>query len=106
RGGGGVYTHGGPRGARGVAVAAGRCRVRPRPFPEVRARLDYHASDAVRRVAADGTVSFRGRPWRVGKAFRGERVGVRATAEDGVWAVFFGVHGVASIDLRGNNQPD
>jgi transposase InsO family protein len=98
-----VYNQARPHEALGLGVPASRYRVSGRPFPEVLPPLEYHASDAVRVVAADGTVSFRGRPWRVGKAFRGERVGLRAAA-DGQWRVYFGVHAVASVDVRGNNS--
>jgi len=100
-----VYNHQRPHEALALAVPGSRYRVSPRPFPEALPALEYGPGDAVRRVQADGTVSFRGRPWKVGGAFRGEPVGVRATAEDGVWAVYFGVHAVASLDLRGQNEP-
>src|SRR5262249_36229035 len=102
-----VYNHERPHEALGLAVPASRYRVSPRPFPEGLPPLDYHASDAVRRGGGGRAGSDPGRPVGGGGGVSGEaRVGVRATAEDGVWAVFFGVHGVASIDLRGNNQPD
>jgi transposase InsO family protein len=101
-----VYNHERPHEALGLAVPAGRYRVSPRPFPEAPPPLEYHPTDAVRQVQADGSISFRGRPWRVGQAFRGEPVGVRATAADGVWAVYFGVHPVASLDLSGQNHHD
>jgi transposase InsO family protein len=102
----GVYNHQRPHEALGLAVPASRYRPSDRAFPESPPALEYHAADAVRRVGADGSVSFRGRPWRVGKAFRGQPVGVRATAEDGVWAVYFGAHPVASLDFRGHNPSD
>jgi transposase InsO family protein len=100
-----VYNHERPHEALALAAPGSRYRVSPRPFPEAPPPLEYGPGDAVRRVQADGTVSFRGRAWKVGGAFRGEPVAVRATSQDGVWAVYFGVHAVASLDLRGQNEP-
>jgi hypothetical protein len=52
-----------------------------------------------------GRISFKGRAFDLGKAFRGERVAVRPTVEDGVFGIYFGVHQVAQADLRVQNQP-
>jgi hypothetical protein len=65
--------------------------------------LTTATGDAVRKVACDGTISFKGRPIDLGKALRGERVAVRPTVEDGVFGIYFGVHRVAQADLRVQN---
>ena len=44
-------------------------------------------------------ISFKGRPWKVPGAFRGERVAVRPLALDGQYGIFFGAHQIGSIDL-------
>jgi hypothetical protein len=88
----------------GLAVPARRHRPSARPYPEALPALEYGPGDAVRKVGSDGAVSFRGRPWKVGEAFRGHPVGVRPTAEDGVRSVYFGPHRVASSDSRVQNQ--
>jgi transposase InsO family protein len=98
-----VYNHRRPHEALGLAVPASRYRASPREFPEVLPSWEYGPGDAVRKVACDGTVSFRGRPLELGKAFRGQRVAVRPTTSDGVFAVYFGVHRVAQVDLRVQN---
>lgn len=95
-----VYNTQRPHEGLGLAVPAGRYRVSPRPYPERLPALEYGPADAVRRVQKDGMIGFRGRWWRVGKAFIGEWVGVRPTATDGVWVVYFGVIPVADIDRR------
>ena len=51
-------------------------------------------------VAVSGRISFRGRAFRVGKAFRGRRVALRPTATAGIWKVFFAVQPITTIDLR------
>ena len=92
--------------ALGLAVPASRYRASPRPLPERLPEWEYDTTDAVRKVQADGTISFRGRDWLVGEAFRGERVAVRPTTRDGLWQVYFGAHPVAEIDLLAIKPPD
>ncbi|QDV33069.1 IS481 family transposase [Tautonia plasticadhaerens] len=101
-----VYNHERPHEALGLVVPASRDRPSPRPFPEALPEWEYGPGDAVRKVARDGAISFRGRPVDLGKAFGGERVAVRPTAEDGVYGVYLGVHRVAQADLRVQNPPD
>lgn len=99
-----VYNHQRPHEALGLAVPASRYQVSVRPLPVELPALEYLASDAVRLVSQDGDISFRHRRCRVGKAFRGQRVGVRATGCSAVWDVFFGVHRIAGLDFRGHTS--
>src|SRR5512143_23304 len=101
-----LYNHERPHEALGLAVPASRYRPSPRLFPEVLPEWEYGVGDAVRKVACDGTISFRGRSVELGKAFRGERVAVRPMSEDGAFGVYYGVHRVAQADLRVQNPPD
>ena len=98
-----VYNHRRPHEALGLAVPASRYRPSPRAFPEAPPAWEYGPGDEVRKVSADGTISFRGRPHELGKAFRGERVAVRPTEEGGLFGIYFGVHRVAQADLRVQN---
>ena len=59
---------------------------------------EYGPGDQVRKVQVEGWLSFRGREFRVSKAFRGQAVALRPTLNDGVWEVFFGPHRIAQID--------
>jgi transposase InsO family protein len=99
-----VYNHRRPHEALNLAVPASRYRPSDRPFPEVLPVWEYGPGDQVRKVACDGTISFRGRPIDLGKAFRGEHVAVRPASDDGLFGIFFGVHQVAQADLRVQNQ--
>jgi transposase InsO family protein len=100
-----VYNHRRPHEALALAVPASRYRPSGRPFPEAPPAWEYGPADEVRKVSADGSISFRGRPIGVGKAFRGERVAVRPTAEDGGFDVYFGTHRVARAGFRAENHP-
>ena len=87
-----------------MEVPGSRYRVSERVFPEVLREWEYGASDAVRKVSIDGTISYRGQALSLGKAFRGERVAVRPTTTDGVLKIFFGVHEIVEFDLREQNR--
>jgi transposase InsO family protein len=95
-----VYNLERPHEALGMAVPASRYRPSPRPFPEVPAPIEYGPDDAVRRVQGKGEVHFRGGIYRVGKAFHGQPVALRATGTDGVFDVVYVRTIVATVDLR------
>ena len=95
-----VYNHERPHESLGMGVPASRYRVSERAFPQVLCDWEYGATDAVRKVAIDGTISYRGKEVPLGKAFRGERVAVRPTMKDGIMKIFYGVHEIAEFDLR------
>jgi transposase InsO family protein len=94
------YNHERPHEALGMATPAKRYRPSSRCFPEVLPAIEYAPGDQVRKVDSDGFISFRNRPWRIGKAFRGELVALRPTDEDGVFAVHYCAHRIATLDLR------
>lgn len=82
-------------------VPASCYRISKRPFPEKLPTVEYELHDEVRKVydKGKGFISFRGKEYRIGKAFAGQRVAVRPTQKDGVFDVFFCDHKVAKIDL-------
>ena len=86
--------------ALGLAPPVSRYRESPRGFPERLPQWDYGPVDQVRKVQALGYISFRGREYRLSKAFRGETVALRPTRQDGVWEVFFGPHRLGQIDEK------
>jgi transposase InsO family protein len=96
-----LYNHHRPHDALALAVPADRYRPSPRPFPETLPPIEYGPGDVVRKVDQSGFISFKNRPWPIGKAFRGQPIAVRATSEDGVFSVHYCTHRIAVIDLRG-----
>jgi transposase InsO family protein len=99
-----VYNHQRPHEALAMAGPASRYQPSARAFPEELPAWEYGAGDQVRKVCSEGTISFRGRVAELGKAFRGQRVAVRPTTCEGVFEVYFGVHRVARIDPRVQNE--
>lgn len=97
------YNHVRPHEALAMAVPASRYQPSPRSFPEQLPPLEYGARDQVRKVQIDGTISFRNREFRLGKAFRGHPVALRPTTQDGLYEVYFATHRISQIDLH---QPE
>jgi transposase InsO family protein len=95
-----VYNHERPHEALGYKVPAGRYQHSSRELPEKAPEPEYPSTDHVRRVQSLGEISFRGRALRVGSAFRGEAVALRASEEEGVWKVYYYKQRVGSVDLR------
>jgi len=94
------YNHERPHEALDMATPAERYQPSPRCFPEVLPAIEYAPGDQVRKVDSDGFISFRNRPWRIGKAFRGEFAALRPTTEDGIFSVHYCSHRIATLDLR------
>lgn len=97
-----VYNFERPHDALELATPSTRYRPSSRSFPEVLPVIEYGPGDRVRKVDKLGCISFRNAQYRVGKAFRGQQVGLRPTAVDGVFDVHYGAQCIASIDLRGD----
>lgn len=95
-----VYNFERPHEALGQDVPASRYRPSPRAYPERLPQLVYDEGEIVRTVGASKAyVSFKGRLWKVPKAFQGERVAIRPRAGDGRYGVFFASHRIATINL-------
>lgn len=89
-----------PHEALGFEVPASRYQPSLRCFPETLQPIEYDQGVSVRKVQQGGELFFRGRTFRVGKAFCGYRVGLRPTTTDGVYNVVFCHQTVSQIDLR------
>src|SRR5690606_12480887 len=94
-----VYNHERPHDALGLATPVEHYRPSPRAFPETLPAIEYGSGDTVRKVDRAGFVSFRGRPVRIGKAFRGQPVALRPGRADGVFTIHFCAHEIGTIDL-------
>lgn len=95
-----IYNHQRPHQAIDMGVPAERYRTSPRPFPQTLPPIEYGADDLTRKVSADGFISFKAKPWRVGKPFVGLPVALRPTAEDGVFSLWFLTQPLGQINLH------
>lgn len=89
-----------PHQALGLQPPVSRYQASPRPFPESLPPIEYAPDDQVRMVQAKGEFSYLGRTWKVGKAFRGYPVALRATPQEGGLDVYFCQYRIAFIDLK------
>ena len=89
-----------PHHALDLDTPASRYTISPRSFPQALPIIEYDSSDQVRTVDVNGRISFMGRSFRVGKAFRGKRVALRPTYADGTWTVFFSIQPISTIDFN------
>jgi transposase InsO family protein len=97
-----VYNFQRPHQALDQDVPASRFRPSTRSMPDRLPEVEYDENEVVRTVHKD-YISFKGRPWLMPRAFRGERVAIRPLDTDGRYGVFFASHQIATIDLT-NNQ--
>ena len=90
-----------------LKLATPHTRFRPsaRPFPETLPPVAYASTDIVRRVDQDGCFSFKGRRWRISKAFRRQAVALRQTEQDGRLDVLYCAQTIAAIDLASSSRP-
>jgi transposase InsO family protein len=93
-----------PHDALGLDTPASRYRPSPIPLPETLPPIEYPSGLAVRKVQAQGWLSYGGQQFRVSHALRGMPVALRPTANaDSQREVVFCHQVVATIDL---NDPD
>jgi transposase InsO family protein len=96
-----VYNLQRPHQALDQDVPASRFRPSTRSMPDRLPEVEYDEHEIVRTVHKD-YISFKGRPWLVPRALRGERVAIRPLDTDGRFGVFFASHHIATIDLTKN----
>lgn len=94
------YNEERPHEALGMVVPASRYMPSERSYPERLPEVEYDEGEQVRRVQKGGWISYRGREWRVGKAFVGERVAVRPGKEEGWVRVYYCKQQIRELDLR------
>lgn len=94
------YNHYRPHEAIGMQVPSQRYKPSKRSFPSRLPEPEYSPWDEVRAADSSGQVSFRGRAFRIGKAFGGEYVALRQSMEDGTFDVYFYKQRIKTISLR------
>ena len=98
-----VYNSERPHDAIALDTPAERYQVSPRAFPERLPPIEY-AQRLVRKVQANGRISFAGRHWPIGKAFARQPVALRPTLSDGVYEVLFCHQQIGQIDLHAEGE--
>ncbi len=94
-----IYNQQRPHQALGMGVPIERYRPSAREYLERPASPHYDSGDQVRVVHDQGRIGWRGENWRIGKAFIGEQVAIRASTEDGQYDVYWNTYRIARIDM-------
>jgi transposase InsO family protein len=89
-----------------MEVPAARYRPSPRSFPNILPEPEYAPQDVVRKVHDHGRISFHGWLFDVPKALKGYRVGIRTTATDGLYDIWFCAKRIGQINLRTDKNQD
>jgi transposase InsO family protein len=100
------YNHERPHEAIGMLTPGELYRPSVRPFPQTLPAIEYGPDDQVRKIDSDGFISFKNRPWRIGKGFCGEFVALRPSQIDGLFSVHYCTHHIATLDLRQGEAAD
>lgn len=94
-----VYNHERPHEGIGMMVPVARYRPSVRSYPETLPGVEYGPDDVVRKVKANRTLHFKGRTFRIGRAFVGQHVALREAREEGLWNVYYCQQRIGQLDL-------
>jgi hypothetical protein len=95
-----IYNTQRPHEALSLETPLRRYRPSQREYPESLPPVEYAPGTEVRIVDFNGRITYRGQRWKIGRAFIGQRVGLRPTEVDGVVEVLFLAHPIKELDLR------
>ncbi len=95
-----IYNGQRPHEALELATPLSRYHPSQRSYPERLLPVEYAAGVEVRRVDQDGWMHYRGRPWKIGRAFVGQSIGIRPLTLDGLMEVIFLTQRIKQLDLR------
>ena len=95
-----LYNQIRPHDALGLEVPVSRYQPSQRAYKEVVAPFEYSEVDAVRTVRSNGQISYRGQVYKLSEAFKGRKVAVRPSSEDGMLLVYYRHQRIAQLYLR------
>jgi transposase InsO family protein len=95
-----VYNTQRPHEALEMETPVSRYRPSQRSYQESLPPVEYDLGVEVRLADKGGKIYYQGLPWKIGRAFAGQHVGVRPTQTDGVMEVLFLTQVIKELDLR------
>ncbi len=96
----GIYNHERPHEGIGMLRPAERYRPSPRSMPARLPPIEYGEGEIIRKLPVNkASISFKGKDWKVPKAFQGEHLAVRPHDIDGRFGIYFGANLIKTIDL-------
>ena len=96
-----IYNHQRPHEGIAMLRPAERYCPSPRTMPAKLPQVHYGEGETVRKMGLNAqTISFKGRDWKLPKAFQGEQLAIRPLDTDGVFGIYFGSNFIKTIDLK------
>ena len=95
-----IYNWQRPHEALNMNVPGSRYTLSSRSFKQKLPAIEYGPQDQVRKVIDGGIINYKGKEYRVNKAFVGQPVALRATGCDGLLEVVFCNQIIAYLDIR------
>lgn len=95
-----VYNYERPHEALELGVPASRYQPSGRSYPEQLGAIEYESGAVVRQVKSDAAIRLGGRRYRIGKAFRGQPLALRATGVEGQYVVYYCDQRIGVLDER------
>jgi transposase InsO family protein len=95
-----VYNLQRPHEALDMHVPASRYKPSRRQYKENPPPVEYGPDDQVRKVQQGGCISYRGKEYRIPKAFYGDRIAVRPTENNGLFDVYFCNQKIAQLNVK------
>lgn len=89
-----------PHEAISMATPASRYQASLRSYPERLESIEYPPGDIVRKVQAQGFISYKSRNIKIGGAFYGEIVALRHTQKDDIFDVYYCHQRIATINFN------
>lgn len=100
-----IYNCERPHDMLGGATPIERYQPSVRAFPSTLPPIEYPAGTTIKALRETGLLTFGGQTWYVGRAFGRLPIGLRPSARDGRWVVYFMHHPLGLIDLTTAKLP-
>jgi transposase InsO family protein len=94
------YNHYRPHESIALKVPSQLYQPSKRTLPSIIKSPEYDLSDLVRKVFEGGVITFNKKQFKVGRAFIGDTVAIRATQEEGIYEVYFCNQRIRTLNLR------
>lgn len=98
-----IYNTERPHEALGMKTPVFCYRFSNRQYPEKMPEIEYGPNDEIRKVQINGIIYYKNKEYRVSRAFKGQKVAVRAANVDGKFSIHFCNQTIGHIDLTCNH---
>jgi hypothetical protein len=95
-----IYNFQRPHEALDMQAPAQRYRPSHHQYTDKPRAIEYAPDDQVRKVQQGGWIDYRGKQYRVPKAFYGEHIAIRPTVTDGLHDVYFCNQRIAQLNVK------